>query len=562
MATPESRLSCRDLLMPRARQLILIACTLLLVGAWGLWAQDGLLEIEPGDVLTIAVHGEQELSGDYAVGADGAVFLPLTGRVDVAGHSVAEVQVLIANRLGKYLKRPDVAVMFSPDKAIRRAFLTGYTQKTGIIPVPAGTTVAQAIAAAGGALPEGDLSRVAVTSRSGEVAYLDLSGLREPGRPVEQRVVRMNDIIHVPLSEDMIAVFGQVTRPGKYPLPERKVTALEAAAGQLMGGGVLPDGDLTGAFVLRRNQQIIHVNLERILREGHMEEDVELQPGDAVVVPLAGRISVLGAVVEPQTFATNEQITILDALGRVGGPTPLADLPNAALIRGKQRTPIDLDAMWRAGDISQNMVLKPGDVLIIPENENQVLVLGQITKPGAYPFTRNLKVLDVLALAGPVLPAADKAGARIIRASGQVDLDLVALLEDGDVTQNLPLQPQDAIVVPEADRVYIFGAVNKAGAVPYHEGQTLIELLAQAGGTRQEAALQRVRISRSGEYGAGELMQVDLRAVLEGGSPETAPEVQPGDIIFVPFEARKYRRTWQDFRDMVFTGIGLINAFR
>ena len=66
---------------------------------------------EPGDVLKVTVYGEDDLSGEYIVGPDGEIALPLVGAVEVAGHALGEMPEVIAEAYRKgYLKDPKISV--------------------------------------------------------------------------------------------------------------------------------------------------------------------------------------------------------------------------------------------------------------------------------------------------------------------------------------------------------------------------------------------------------------------------------------------------------------------
>ena len=83
------------------------------------------------------------------------------------------------------------------------------------------------------------------------------------------------------------------------------------------------------------------------------------------------QIRVVGEATEPQAIPYRERMTLLDVMIRVGGLTEFAAGNRATLIReidGKQKQyDVRLDDLIREGDISANVVMLPGDVLIIPE---------------------------------------------------------------------------------------------------------------------------------------------------------------------------------------------------
>lgn len=87
--------------------------------------------------------------------------------------------------------------------------------------------------------------------------------------------------------------------------------------------------------------------------------------------PLSEQVRVMGEAANPSAVSYTEHMTLLDLMIAVGGLTEFADGNNAKLVRvvnGKQRTfNIDIDDLIRDGDISKNVDMLPGDIVIIPE---------------------------------------------------------------------------------------------------------------------------------------------------------------------------------------------------
>jgi polysaccharide biosynthesis/export protein len=92
---------------------------------------------------------------------------------------------------------------------------------------------------------------------------------------------------------------------------------------------------------------------------------------------------VLGEVEEPGRQAiTDIPATVMDAISEAGSVTESADLRNATLTRDDKRYPIDLWAMYENGDMTQNVLLKDGDSLHIPDrSDNKVFVTGEVALP-------------------------------------------------------------------------------------------------------------------------------------------------------------------------------------
>ncbi len=84
------------------------------------------------------------------------------------------------------------------------------------------------------------------------------------------------------------------------------------------------------------------------------------------------QVKVIGQVVHPQAIAYRQGITVLDAVLAVGGLSEYAAGNRARIVRmvdGKETDiPLRLNALVNGGDMSQNLPLKPGDVLVVPES--------------------------------------------------------------------------------------------------------------------------------------------------------------------------------------------------
>jgi len=89
------------------------------------------------------------------------------------------------------------------------------------------------------------------------------------------------------------------------------------------------------------------------------------------VGPFARQIRVIGEAVQPRAIPFSSNMTILDVMIAAGGLTRYADGDRAVIVRvenGKQKTyHVHLDSLIRDGDVSQNVAVEPGDILIIPQ---------------------------------------------------------------------------------------------------------------------------------------------------------------------------------------------------
>lgn len=102
----------------------------------------------PGDKLAVKVFGQDDLSGEFEIGADGQLSMPLIGQVDAAGLTVAELRARMVELYNEnYLVDPQVTIEVAN---YRPFFILGQVRNPGSFPYQSGLNMRQAVALAGG----------------------------------------------------------------------------------------------------------------------------------------------------------------------------------------------------------------------------------------------------------------------------------------------------------------------------------------------------------------------------------------------------------------------------
>jgi polysaccharide export outer membrane protein len=142
---------------------------------------DGPYTLDSGDKLRIVVFGQDALSNNYTVDAQGAVTLPLVGTVEARGLTTSQLGGAIAGRLKSgYVRDPSVAVEI---ETYRPFFVLGEVTFPGQYPFVPNMTVENAIAIAGGFTPRASRDKVTITRKvQGQPSRFALP-LRYPLRP-------------------------------------------------------------------------------------------------------------------------------------------------------------------------------------------------------------------------------------------------------------------------------------------------------------------------------------------------------------------------------------------
>lgn len=121
--------------------------------------------LDAGDRLRVVVFGQEGLTNTYAVGASGAITMPLIGSVPARGLTPAELAAAITSRLKRgYLREPYVAAEV---ETYRPFFILGEVAAPGQYPFVPNMTVESAVAIAGGFTPRAERKAIKLT-RVGE----------------------------------------------------------------------------------------------------------------------------------------------------------------------------------------------------------------------------------------------------------------------------------------------------------------------------------------------------------------------------------------------------------
>ena len=179
------------------------------------------------------------------------------------------------------------------------------------------------------------------------------------------------DILIKEFASQGISVLGEVAHPGVYPLlgSPRLLDAIAAAGGTTARAGKT-------VLVTRRNdldapqKALLSLNAEQV-----STQDIELRPGDTVVVSRTGIVYVSGDVHTPGGFVMdqNENLTVLQALALAQGLNPTASLGRARIIRRHAGTlkeiPVALKEIMEAK--SPDIELQDADVLFVPSSTSK-----------------------------------------------------------------------------------------------------------------------------------------------------------------------------------------------
>jgi len=171
-----------------------------------------------------------------------------------------------------------------------------------------------------------------------------------------------------------ISMGGEVNDPGSYEVhtPATLLHAISTAK------GYTEEADLKKSYLLRRGKKV-RVDFFALIENSDLSQNVFLQNNDLIYFPgnFENRVNIIGEVKKPQVIRFQEGMTVLDAVLLAEGLTDIAK-PTASkiyrkviLASGKKtinKLEVELGKVIFEGDLSKNIPLKPGDIILIPRS--------------------------------------------------------------------------------------------------------------------------------------------------------------------------------------------------
>jgi len=372
-----------------------------------------------------------------------------------------------------------------------------------------------------------------------------------------QRVLRTQfrdvsaDISLLRLRTVRVYVVGEVTSPGAYDVSSLS-TPLNAL---IAAGGVTPRGSLRTIEHFRGNARLEEVDLYDLLLHGVRGDMQRLENGDSLrVPPLGSTVTVEGMVRRPATYELHGESTLNEVLDLAGGILPAAALRHIEVQRMEAHTlrtmlsldlgeAVDKDSLRAA---FEKFHVQDADVIhifpIAPYNSGAVYLEGHVLRPGRYSYRPGMKLTDLIPTFNDLLPEPADQYAEIVRIASPdfhpvvKSFDLAAALKHPESAPTL--EPLDTVRIfgrydlEGAPEILVTGEVRAPGRYRTSGSEHLRDALYHAGGVTPEAWLDSAQLFRGLPNGSTKLMNISLRAALDG-DPLNNILVEPRDRILI-----------------------------
>lgn len=245
-------------------------------------------------------------------------------------------------------------------------------------------------------------------------------------------------------------------------------------------------------------------------------------------------VTLMGEVTHPGTYTLSSLATVFNALYAAGGPSANGSYRNIEIIRNSQViSTLDVYAFLMHGDQKGNVRLQDQDVIRIPTYDKQVMILGQVKRPGIFQLQAHETLADLLQYAGGFTDSAYTAMVKAVQLTGTQKK-----VSDIPASDFATFQPHtgdkynvSAVLDRFTNRVIIDGAVYRSGPFELTDGLTLSQLIKKADGLREDAFLPRGYIVRQNPDLTSSSIQFDVAQVMNGSAPDIP--LQREDVVHI-----------------------------
>ena len=511
----------------------------------------------PDDVVNIVVEYIPEISRSYTVSDRGEIVFPtLLPSINVRGLTTVELKNKLTEVLKEYILDPKVSVSIAEYHS-HKILILGPFQKPGLYKLKREKIpILDLITETGGLSQINENDELVILrnseaqlnrNESSQTIRINIKKLILDGDMTQNIMIQAGDIISLEsffTSKKNIYIVsaGQSTGIISYEPGLTIFTAL------IKAGIKLDSSRIYELSIVRKDPNSDSFNNAQVKLDpaNPSTKDILLQPEDIIMLPDVSTsvINVIGEVNKRGPVAYKEGITVFDAIQSAGGMTSKAVGNKVRVLRktesGREQILVNVNAILENWDKAQDVVLMPGDIVLVPEVSLQedIMVNGKVNNPKIVPYEQGMTAVKAILLAGGLSNNALNSQIRIIKSNGEIiptfTLD-ISQTKAEDVGSNNPiLSPGDLVMVlgpSPGSNVILTGKVQRQGIIDYEEGLTVFGAIMKAGGFAQGAAKSKVTIIR-GEGKQQKNIRVDL-SNLENDRSKDIP-ILPGDIIRIP----------------------------
>ena len=439
------------------------------------------LKINYGDKLLLRMWGSKNIDIIMTVDADGTVFIPDVGPVTIIGDTLKNAQEKIQKSIkGIYKDTVNIHTTISETKPLS-VFVTGFVNNPGRYEGHQSDTILDFLSKAGGIDPQNGSFREIIIKRDNDIIKnYDLYDFLLKGELTNFQF-KANDTIFVGTKKTMISITS-----------DSDVTSYEFNKNKVLGNEIITLLKINKKFSHAKITDQSDTNKSDVYLQLSDFKNFELEDGDNIIFvedksSNTMSINVEGSVIGQSNFNIKRNSTLKEILSFIEVDTTVSNIeaiyikrdsvaqaqknaldknlnilqqkvlksqtqsPTEANIRAKEAemilgfiekakliNPSGTIVVTNNGKIN-DIHLKEGDIIVIPDKTDVILVSGEVLSPNAFIYDKNLKAHDYINRTGSISELGDKDSILITHANGDVTKGtLTSQIKQGDQILVMP----------------------------------------------------------------------------------------------------------------------------
>ena len=440
-------------------------------------ASEGVIDPEeykvgPGDNIFISVSGIEERDFNLLINHEGFLYIPRIGAVDLRNKSLAEAKEIIREKLEKNFRNVDIYIALGEVRKIKVSLVGNVNNQSSFV-LNSNSRLQDILRGSSGIQSTSDLRNIKIISKDGTTGIFDLLSFFRKGDMKQNPYLKDGDIVVMEKVDKIISIAGQVKYPATYEFKEEE-TLKDLID---LAGGLSYKARRDTIELIRFAEDGINQYSKYFSYDYIQQNSIPLKYSDLIVVREKSEyydeqwVTLKGEIKFPGIYKiVKNKTTLSEIVNQADGFLENASLEDATLYRtdadtsydqeyerikqiprvdmtddeydylkakSRQRrgkVVVDFNLLFGSNQLSEDVVLKRGDVISVPEKKNYITLIGQVVNPGNIIYTPNLTVEDYIQIAGGFSWRAIESDVRVIKVNtGEwIDADDIEKLDPGD----------------------------------------------------------------------------------------------------------------------------------
>lgn len=481
--------------------------------------------VGPDDQLIIDLTGDNERTYTLPVSTEGFINLEYVGRIAVGGLTIEQAISKIRSQMSKTypaLKSgsTSLAINLGNIRSIQ-VTVTGQASKAGTYTLPSLANVYRALYVAGGPSQNGTLRNIQVIRNNKVITTIDVYSFLLKG--IQQGNIRLQDqdVINIPAYTKRVEISGEVKEAAIYEIKENETLqdVINFAKGFTSEAYTAKIKTFQNTDKERRIADVLQADYASFLPKNGDKFVVE-----AILDRFENRVEIIGSVFRPGVYALDKGLTLAGLIRKADGVTEDAFLNRGYINRlnpDKSQFIVSFDVAKILSGAERDITLTREDKVTISsifdlQEEYVVTIQGEVRAPGTFQYAENLKLEDVIQMAGGLTEGATPNRIEISRRIKNSDPNSVSSKTAELFVMNIDkqlrvvgdkfeLKPFDIITIRNSAGYSIQKQVKIEGEVVYPGMYTIVtkdyrisDLIKRAGGLTVFAYAEGASLKRPG----------------------------------------------------------------